>query len=184
MKKKYYAVKNNGFVFMSWDECKKYVNGKPVQYKGFATLEECEEYSLTHTYKIINKATPSIVKGCSMTDKINKKLKGKQFASGLERSVAFWLTARNIKYKMQEDTLKCVNPNTGKLLPYQHYDAGIDYNKTSGELKYQIEKDEYKKQYAINNGYQFVTITYKDIERKEFGKIIESKINKCVDKQH
>ena len=197
MKKKYYAVKNNGFVFMSWDECKKYVSGKPVQYKGFATLEECEEYTLTHTCKIINKATPAIVKGCSMTDKINKKLKGKQFASGLERSVAFWLTARNIKYKMQEDTLKCINPNTGKLLPYdfelpkykiiievqgyQHYDAGIDYNKTSGELKYQTEKDEYKKQYAIDNGYQFVTITYKDIERKEFGKIIESKINKCVD---
>ena len=197
MKKKYYAVKNNGFVFISWDECKKYVNGKPVQYKGFATLEECEEYSLTHTYKIINKATPSIIKGCSMTDKINKKLKGKQFASGLERAVAFYLTAKNIDYKMQEDTLKCVNPSTGKVLPYdfelpkykiiievqgyQHYDAGIDYNTTSKELQYQIEKDEYKKQYAIDNGYQFVTITYKDIERKEFGKIIESKINKCVD---
>ena len=41
---------------------------------------------------------------------------------------------------------------------------------------------EYKKQYAIDNDYQFVTITYKDVERKEFGKIIESKINKCVDK--
>ena len=96
-----------------------------------------------------------------MTDKINKKIKGKHFASELERSVAFWLTAKNIKYKMQEDTLKCVNPATGKVLPYdfelpkykiiievqgyQHYATGIDYNKTSGELKYQVEKDEYKK---------------------------------------
>lgn len=134
-----------------------------------------------------------------MTDKINKKIKGKHFASGLERSVAFYLTARNIEYKMQEDTLKCINPSTGKLLPYdfelpkykiiievqgyQHYDSGVDYNTTSKELQYQIEKDDYKKQNAIDNGYQFVTITYKDIERKEFGKIIETKIAKCIDNQ-
>lgn len=48
-KNKYYACKNrdgtDGRVFDNWEECKEYINGKNVQYKGFKTKPEAEEYA-------------------------------------------------------------------------------------------------------------------------------------------
>ncbi|MGL4911795.1 MAG: viroplasmin family protein [Romboutsia sp.] len=47
-KKKHYAIKkgNNvsNLIVGTWEECKKYVDGVPAQYKSFKTQEEAEMY--------------------------------------------------------------------------------------------------------------------------------------------
>lgn len=101
-------------------------------------------------------------------------------------------------------TLKCINPITKYPLHYdnevklnnkpllievngiQHYKitgfhtlASIKNNSTpEQELKYQKEKDKYKKEYALLHGYEFLTIPYYTDDKDETWKnLINNKIN-------
>ena len=115
-----------------------------------------------------------------------------EFASLLEEKVASYLISCGIAFTTQEDTLKCINHITGRVLPYdfeltdykiiievqgsQHYQIGIDYNTTEEELEYQKLKDGIKKDYAISNGYKFIELPYASIDNNSFVEII----SKCI----
>ena len=192
MKKKYYVIQNNGYVFTSWKECQKYIKGRNVSFKGFMTMEECEAFSLTHKCQVIHKVTKSILQKNTMTEVIIKRLGKKHFDSHLERTVALWLTSNNIAFKTQLDTLKCINPLTGNVLPYdfeltdykiiievqgkQHYEVINKYITTDDKLAYQQKKDEIKRQYAITNGYIFIELPYTVIEDGSYTEIIRKRV--------
>jgi hypothetical protein len=179
-KKNYYAVKNGNRIFTSWDECAKYIKGiHGVKYKGFKTLEECEEF-LKPPETIITKAL--------------KAMGNPEFNSSYELKLAVWLYYHHISFNTQFDTLQCINPDTGKVLPYdfelvdyktiveiqgkQHYCISVDYNKDESELEYSMKKDKYKKQFAIDSGYTFIELPYTSFEDDSFGAIINNKINR------
>lgn len=107
-------------------------------------------------------------------------------------------------------SLKCRNPDTDHLLPYdneliiannakiiiecngeQHYKicgltklAAKKYNVTPEEtLKYIQSKDEYKKSYAISQGYHYLTIPYWTESDESYKTLIDNKIQEIL-QQH
>ena len=99
------------------------------------------------------------------------------------------------------------NPKTGYLLPFdneisdlkliievhgsQHYEINIftylsakDHNVTpEEELKYQKWKDQYKKEYAISQGYEYLEIPYwYDDKNQTYKKVIDEKISYIKEK--
>lgn len=182
---KYYAVIGTSVIINNWTYCKKVVNHTNLKYKGFKLLDDALKALNCSKYMI-------------KTDKYNKtELKDNPFflsspaapvkfyASMLERTVADYLDSHNIKYKTQYDTLKCINPMTNQILPYdfelpdykiiievqgeQHYSIG-ELNKTKKELKYQQKKDKIKKEFAIKNGYTFIELDTYSIHTNLFEK--------------
>lgn len=95
--------------------------------------------------------------------------------------------------KSQFDTLKCINPVTGRQLPYdievpelkliieihgqQHYQFIEYFHKNYEDFEYQLFKDNLKESFAIEKGYSFLTINYSEIMDKSFRKKINTKIN-------
>lgn len=104
-------------------------------------------------------------------------------------------------------TLKCYNPNTGYRLPYdneimiddtihliiechgeQHYCVcGWVYTQAKAEncstqeiLDYQQWKDNYKKEYALDNGYHYLEIPYWTEHDESYKTLIDSKIHEIL----
>jgi len=92
--------------------------------------------------------------------------------------------------------LKCINPKTNKLLPYdfevpslgliiethgeQHYrTCGWHYrlNNPKEEFKYLQWKDEFKKQYAIDQGYYYIAISYLEEKDDQYKTSIDNMID-------
>ncbi len=99
-----------------------------------------------------------------------------------------FLKSNGIPYRTQHKTLRCVNPKTKKVMPYdfelpkhriiievqgnQHL-AYIPYFHGSEEnFQYQLWKDEYKKNFAIQKGYSVLYLTYREIETGAYRKKI------------
>jgi len=105
-------------------------------------------------------------------------------------------------------TLKCINPLTNYRLPYdneiiinnirliievhgsQHYDRNCIFHKLSAkkfntnpeqEFKYLQQKDKYKEEYALLNGYKYLIIPYYTDDTKETWKeLINNKIEEIL----
>lgn len=104
-------------------------------------------------------------------------------------------------------SLKCRNPNTGRLLPYdneliisddirmiiechgeQHYKicgltkltAKKDNITPEDALKYIQWKDEYKKNYALSNGYYYLDIPYYTESDESYKTLIDNKIQEIL----
>lgn len=93
-----------------------------------------------------------------------------------EAIVKNYLDKHNIPYKTQYDTLRCVNPVTGRVMPYdfelpsnkaiievqgeQHRQFIEMFHGTEDGFKYQLMKDARKKEVALNNDYEFIEIWY------------------------
>lgn len=115
-------------------------------------------------------------------------------ASILQLKVSDYLESKNIVVKHEKDcVLFCINPLTNSRLFYdneiilnnfkliieihgkQHYEiSGWHYTVAKSEgktpedaLEYQQKKDEYKKQFALNNGYYYLSIPYTADDKKE-----------------
>ena len=178
-KKNYYAVKNGNRIFTSWVECAKYIKGiHNVEYKGFKTLEECKKF-LKPPNTLISKAL--------------KAMGNPSFSSSYETRLAVWLYYHDISFNTQYDTLKCINPDTGVVMPYdfeltkqkiiievqgkQHYSLSYDFNNNETDLEYTMKKDKYKKDFAISNGYRYVELPYTCFEDGSAYTIIENLTN-------
>lgn len=108
-----------------------------------------------------------------------------------EKAVEDFLKNINLPYYTQYNTLKCINPITGKQLPYdfeipnfkiiievqgkQHYEP-VPYFHNTTNMNYQIFKDIIKRQYAIQNGYKFLCIFPEDFDNN----IFKQKIMKAI----
>lgn len=103
-----------------------------------------------------------------------------------------YLEENKINFATQFNTLKCINPKTKHILPYdfeikerkiiievqgQQHEKYIEFFHSSEEaFEYQKYKDEFKKEFALKNGYEFVEIFYKDLDNKNYKKILDEKI--------
>lgn len=117
----------------------------------------------------------------------------KSTISSGEFLVLEFLKDNNIKFKTQRDTLKCINPETKRQLPYdfeisnkkiiievqgeQHRKFIPRFHITEDNFEYQKEKDKYKKEYAINNGYKFIELWYEDIKSEKYKNILKDALN-------
>ena len=99
-----------------------------------------------------------------------------------------FLKANGIAYKTQRDTLRCVNPETGFVMPYdfeltgkkvlievqgeQHRKFIPRFHVTREAFDYQVKKDRYKKAFAESKGYRLIEIWYDDLSDERLKKIL------------
>jgi hypothetical protein len=107
-------------------------------------------------------------------------------------------------------TLQCINPNNGYILPYdneilcdsikliievngiQHYECGGLTKLVAKQMgiseeeafEYQKWKDEYKKQYALSQGYHYLEIPYWTEHDESYKTLIDSTIHKILTQQN
>lgn len=111
-----------------------------------------------------------------------------------EAIVEDYLKNNDIPYKTQRETLRCVNPATNAVMPYdfelptkkviievqgeQHRKFIPVFHIDEEGFEYQKEKDRQKKAYAIEKGYTFIEIWYDEFDNKEYINKIDQAINK------
>lgn len=99
-----------------------------------------------------------------------------------------FLKKHGISYKTQRDTLRCVNPETGFVMPYdfeltgkkvlievqgeQHRKYIPRFHVTKEAFDYQVKKDKYKKAFAESKGYRLIEIWYEDLNEKRLNELI------------
>lgn len=178
--KEYYAIKaidgkTINKILNNWTLCRGMVNKHSSVYRGFNTLEDAVNY-LGSKNKIIfcgfsNKgiAPQSVIKHRSKKKPIPTFPKG-------ERLVQRYLDSLGIVYNTQRDTLECINPKTGRVLPYdfelpkekiiievngiEHYKFIKCFHKSEEEFEYQKYRDRIKREFAVANGYKFVELKW------------------------
>ena len=105
--------------------------------------------------------------------------------------VETFLKKNSIRFKTQRDTLQCINPDTGYVMPYdfeiigkrilievqgeQHRSFIPRFHVTEEGFEYQKKKDEYKKSFAEGKGYKLIEIWYDELENEAYkNKIIDA----------
>lgn len=111
-----------------------------------------------------------------------------------EAIVQAYLDSIGIEYKTQYETLRCINPITKRIMPYdiqlenyqiiievqgnQHYEYIPYFHGTLDNYEYQQQKDKFKKEFAENAGFLVCYINYKQIISGEFKDLIMKSIQK------
>lgn len=101
-----------------------------------------------------------------------------------------YLNKTGVKYLTQRDTLKCVNPDTGYVMPYdfeipekkilievqgeQHRKFIEWFHVDESGFEYQKQKDNHKKQFAQEQGYRVIELWYSDFESGQYKAIIKN----------
>ncbi len=104
-----------------------------------------------------------------------------------------YLKVNDIPYKTQFDTLKCINPDTGYVMPYdfeipdkkllievqgeQHRSFVERFHVDQEGFEYQKKKDAYKKKFAEENGYKLLELWYEDIKSGVYRLYINEAMN-------
>lgn len=132
--------------------------------------------------------------GCFTTERWTRlrKRTGHRCVSKGEAMVSAFLIKNKIPYKTQTATLKCINPSTQAVLPYdfeiigkkviievqgQQHNKYIKYFHGNKAAFYQQqERDKIKRDYAISKGYRFLALYPEDFKSGEFEKIIHQTI--------
>lgn len=113
-----------------------------------------------------------------------------------ESVVQSYLKELGVQFLTQRATLKCVNPETGHVMPYdfelpqskiiievqgeQHRSFIERFHADMDGFEYQKWKDAHKKQFAVQSGYTFLEIWYSDIESGKYKKLISTAIDKSL----
>ena len=113
-----------------------------------------------------------------------------------EAIIKAYLDEMQITYFTQRETLKCVNPDTGYVMPYdfelpdykviievqgeQHRSFIERFHIDQEGFRYQQQRDAYKKKYAEENGYTVIEIWYSDFQEGTYRTIISTKLN-CLE---
>lgn len=95
-----------------------------------------------------------------------------------------FLKNEGLDYKTQRNTLRCKNPDTGHVMPYdfeltgkmvlievqgeQHRSFIPRFHVTQEGYEYQRKKDTYKRRFAEQKGYRLIEIWYDEIENDSF----------------
>ena len=111
-----------------------------------------------------------------------------------ESVVQSYLTELGVNYLTQRATLKCINPETGHVMPYdfelpqskiiievqgeQHRSFIERFHADIEGFEYQKWKDAHKKRFALQAGYTFIELWYSDIESGRYQSIISAAITK------
>ena len=126
----------------------------------------------------------------------NNRVKGHgcsiSISSG-QNAIKEYLDSIGIKYLMERETLKCVNPDTGYIMPYDfeipekkviievqgdQHKQFVKWFHTDMEGFYnQKRKDAYKKKYAEDRGYQVIEIWYSDIYNDTYKENLNKVLN-------
>lgn len=112
-----------------------------------------------------------------------------------ESVVQSYLKELGVQYLTQRSTLKCINPETGHVMPYdfelpqsriiievqgeQHRSFIERFHADMDDFEYQKWKDAHKKKFAVQSGYTFLEIWYADIDSGRYKKIISAAIDKA-----
>lgn len=115
-------------------------------------------------------------------------------ASSGEACVQAYLKSQNILHVTQHATFRCINPSTGRPLPYdfelcshkvileiqgeQHRKFIPWFHVDEAGFEYQQQKDAYKKQFAIDHGYKVLEIWYEDIQSGRYKRLIQEALHK------
>ena len=99
-----------------------------------------------------------------------------------------FLEQNKIKYTTQYNTLTCINPDTGYVLPYdfeltdrkilievqgeQHRKFIPKFHVTEEGFEYQVKKDKYKKAFAESKGYKLIEVWYEDLNEERLKRLI------------
>lgn len=110
-----------------------------------------------------------------------------------EGIVRDYLNKLGIAYRTQRDTLKCVNPDTGYIMPYdfeipslkivvevqgeQHRMFIERFHVDMEGFKYQQQRDAYKKKFAEECGYRVVEIWYSDFKTGRYKAVLNEALN-------
>lgn len=105
-----------------------------------------------------------------------------------------YLKKHGIPYKVQFETLSCINPKTKKQMPYdfelfshqiiievqgnQHLEYIPHFHGSEENFQYQLWKDTYKKDFAERKGYDVLYITYQDIRTGRYEQMIRKLVIK------
>lgn len=106
-----------------------------------------------------------------------------------EAVIEGFLKDNGIHYCTQRETLKCVNPETGAVMPYdfelpqskviievqgnQHFQYIPYFHGSPENFEYNQRKDRFKKAFAEGQGYVVLCISYEDISSGEYKEIIQ-----------
>lgn len=115
-----------------------------------------------------------------------------------ESVVQDYLREIGVHYLTQRATLKCINPETGHIMPYdfelpqckiiievqgeQHRSFIERFHADMDGFEYQKWKDAHKKLFAIQAGYTFLEIWYSDIGSGKYKEIISTAVAKSIKK--
>ena len=110
-----------------------------------------------------------------------------------EGIVKDFLTKQGVHFLTQRDTLKCVNPDTGHVMPYdfempekkivievqgeQHRTFIEMFHVDMEGFLYQQKKDAYKKKFAEERGYKVIELWYPDLESGKYRAILLNELN-------
>lgn len=99
-----------------------------------------------------------------------------------------FLKKNGIPYKTQRDTLRCINPDTGYVMPYdfeltnkkvlievqgeQHLRFIPRFHVTREAFEYQVKKDKYKKAFAESKGYKLIEVFYEDLSEDRLKQLV------------
>lgn len=181
MKKNYYAIKTVdgkqvNAISNSWELCKDMVYNHRSVYKGFVSLDEAIGY-LGSKSKITFCGFDNGKSGSQEVrrKKSNKKSNPPVFPKG-EKFVKRYLDFLGVNYCTQGDTLKCINPKTGRVLPYdfelpeekiiievngkEHYRFIKYFHGNKEGFEYQKYKDEVKREFALSKGYKYIELKW------------------------
>lgn len=105
-----------------------------------------------------------------------------------------FLKRLHLPYRTQHETLRCINPKTQKIMPYdfelpsyrviievqgdQHLQFEPYFHGSIENFEYQVWKDKYKKEFAENHGFTVVYIDYSQLETGEYESIILKSMNR------
>ena len=160
---------------------------------------QCKDCNHIWQTSVLNRANGSDCPNCSLN----------RTKSNLQEKVEVFLEDwyGNVLHE-RECSLKCYNPDTNRLLPYdnelylygkkiivevhgmQHYKVtGFHHleskhnGKTAQEnFEYQQWKDKYKKNFAIQNGYEYLEVPYWTEENDEYINLIANKMIEIYEK--
>lgn len=99
-----------------------------------------------------------------------------------------FLKKNRIPYKTQRDTLRCINPDTGYVMPYdfeltnkkvlievqgeQHLRFIPRFHVSCEAFEYQVKKDKYKKAFAESKGYKLIEVFYEDLNEDRLKQLV------------
>ena len=127
---------------------------------------------------------------CTKLNTINAIVHSDGRISSGEACIKEYLQRQNIPHLTQHATLRCINPSTGRQLPYdfelcaqkiileiqgeQHRSFIPWFHVDEAGFEYQQQKDAYKKQFAIDHGYQVIEIWYEDIKSGKYKTLLDN----------
>ena len=107
-----------------------------------------------------------------------------------------YLIEKNMQYHREFKTLKCINPETGRILPYdfelinenciveihgrQHYVYIPYFHKTREEFIKRQEIDRFKKDFALSKGYKYIEINAEIFDKQDYKTKIDKKIEEIL----